>query len=128
MNENSPFLILEEACEEAIDWVTRRIGFAGLQVVRTFDLHTARHHADAALENCPCPYHGTDQCDCQMVVLLVYGRDRQPVSLVAHGHHGQTWFSVVDTPQQRADPHVEATIRRALAPINNGNRGVVRYE
>ena len=112
MSDSSPFLILEQPCDDAINWVARQIGNAGLQVVRTFDLHVARHtHA-----NCPCPHHGTDQCDCQMVVLLVYGSDRQPVSIVAHGHNGQTWFSVVDTPQQRADPRLEAAIRLALVP------------
>jgi hypothetical protein len=51
-----------------------------------------------------------------MVVLLVYASDRRPISLVAHGYNGQTWFSVVDTPQQRADPRLEAAIRRALTP------------
>src|SRR3972149_11902275 len=112
MSDSSPFLILEQPCDDAINWVARQIGNAGLQVVRTFDLHVARHtHA-----NCPCPHHGTDQCDCQMVVLLVYGSDRQPVSIVAHGHNGQTWFSVVDPPQQRADPRLEAAIRLALVP------------
>jgi hypothetical protein len=112
MSDSSPFLILEQPCDDAIDWVARQIGNAGLQVVRTFDLHVARH----AHTSCPCPHHGTDQCDCQMVVLLVYGSDRQPVSVVAHGHNGQTWFSVVDTPQQRADPRLEAAIRLALVP------------
>jgi len=112
MSDSTPFLILEQPCDNAIDWVTRQIRSVDLQVVRTFDLHVARHtHA-----NCPCPHHGTDQCDCQMVVLLVYGSDRQPVSIVAHGHNGQTWFSVVDTPQQRADPRLEAAIRLALVP------------
>jgi hypothetical protein len=112
MSDSSPFLILEQPCDDAIDWVARQMSNAGLQVVRTFDLHVARH----ALASCTCPHHGTDQCDCQMVVLLVYGREPQPVSMVAHGHNGQTWFSVVDTPQQRADPHLEATIRHALSP------------
>ena len=127
MNESPPFLILEQACEEAIEWVTRRIGYAGLQVVRTFDLHDTRSQAGATFASCPCPYHDTEQCDCQMVVLLVYSRDCQPVSLVAHGHHGQTWFSVVDTSQQRADPTVEVAIRKALAPINGESRGVVKH-
>jgi hypothetical protein len=49
-----------------------------------------------------------------MVVLLVYGDDYQPISLVAHCHDGITWFSLVDTPQQRADPRLERTIRQAL--------------
>lgn len=112
MSDSPPFLILEQPCDAAIDEVTKQISCAGLRVVRTFDLHDARH----AHANCPCPHHGTEQCDCQMVVLLVYAVDREPVSLVAHGYNGQTWFSVVDTPQQRANPRVEAAIRLALVP------------
>lgn len=112
MSDSSPFLILEQPCDDAIDWVARQISSADLHVVRTFDLQVARH----AQVDCPCPNHGTDQCDCQMVVFLVYGSERQPVSIVAHGHNGQTWFSVVDTPQQRADPRIEAAIRQALVP------------
>jgi len=116
MSDNSPFLILEQPCDAAIDWVVRQIGSAGLRVVRTFDLQVARCNQIDAHANCPCPHHGTDQCDCQMVVLLIYENDRQPLSIVAHGHDEQTWFSVVDTPQQRADPRLEANIRRALVP------------
>lgn len=112
MSESYPFLILEQPCDEAIAWITHQVNGAGLQIMRTFDLQAARHEP----ADCPCPHHGTDQCDCQMVVLLVYGDDHQPVSLVAHSHDGKTWFSLVDTPQQRADPRLEATIRQALAP------------
>jgi hypothetical protein len=111
MSDSSPFLILEQPCDEAIDWVTRQISTAGLRVVRTFDLQVARNDIHAS---CPCPHHGTEQCDCQMVVLLVYRDNHQPVSIVAHGHNGQTWFSVVDTPQQHADPLIESAIRLAL--------------
>ncbi len=119
MVEDSPLLILGQSCEAAIDWVVRQISKNGLQVVRTFDLQVARHdHID-----CPCPHHGTEQCDCQMVVLLVYASkghklyDRQPVSIVAHGYNGQTWFAIIDSPQQRADPEVEAAIRLAFGPF-----------
>ena len=106
------FLILEQPCDEAIAWVSRQVSGTGLQILRTFDLQLAR----IAHTECPCPHHGTDQCDCQMVVLLVYADNHQPISLVAHSHDGKTWFSLVDTPQQRADPRLEATIRQALAP------------
>jgi len=110
MSESDALLILEQACDEAIAWVSRQVRLAGLQLVRTFDLRTARQaHAD-----CPCPHHGTAQCDCQMVVLLVYGGDHRPISLVAHSHDGVTRLSLVDTPQQRADPRLEATILGAL--------------
>ena len=106
------FLSLEQPYDEVIAWAVSRISGAGLQVLRTFDLQDARHtHTE-----CPCPDHGTDRCDCQMVVLLVFADNSQPVSLVAHSHDGKTWFSLVDTPQQRADLYLETTIRRALAP------------
>jgi hypothetical protein len=124
MSDNFPFLILEQPCDDAIDWVAQQMISVGLRVVRTFDLHVARH----TQASCPCPHHGTEQCDCQMVVLLVYGGERQPISIVAHGYNGQTWFSVVDTPQQQADPRLEAAIRLALAPhismisLNQGNQ------
>lgn len=113
MSDAYPFLILEQPCNEATAWVIRQVSGAGLQVLRTFDLQDARHDP----MECPCPHHGTDQCDCQMVVLLIYGGDYQPVSLVAHSHDGKTWFSLVDTPQQRADPRMQRAILQALGPI-----------
>ena len=122
MSDSYPFLILEQPCDEAIAWVISQVSGAGLQVMRTFDLQAARHeHAD-----CPCPHHGTDQCDCQMVVLLVYGDDFQPASLVAHCHVGKTWFSLVDTPQQRADPCLERAIRQALPVGSSPALGQIR--
>jgi hypothetical protein len=112
MGDNDPFLILDQPCDTAIEGVIRQIGLTGLRVMRTFDSNIARH----AEARCACPHHGTDQCDCQMVVLLVYGGNRHPVSIVAHGHNGRTFFSMVDTAQQRADPRLEAAIRLALFP------------
>jgi len=128
MNANNPFLILEQPCDEAVSRVTNQMGSAGLQVVCTFDLHDARIQPGASQALCPCPHHGTEQCDCQMVILLVYGHGHHPVSLVAHTHNGQTWFSVVDTPQQRADPHIVAAIRLVSVPISDGNHGVMQHE
>jgi hypothetical protein len=110
MSAACPFLILEQPCNEATDWVIRQVSNAGLQVLRTFDLQDACHDP----VECACPHHGSDRCDCQMVVLLVYGGDYQPASLVAHSHHGKTWFSLVDTPQQRADPRLQIAIFQAL--------------
>jgi len=114
MSDNSPFLIIVQSYDEALDWVTCRLSSVGLHVMRTFDLQAARHiHA-----GCPCPHHGTEQCDCQMVVLLVYGGDNRPISMVAHSFDGRTWFSLVDTPQQRADPRLETAIIQALITQN----------
>ncbi len=112
MSNDNYFLMLDQPCEKAVEWVLERLSQASLSVLRTFDLQMARH----AHTVCPCPHHGTDHCDCQMVVLLVYQVNRLPITLIAHGYGQQTWFSVVDTPQQRVDPHIEAVIRRILAP------------
>ncbi len=111
MINTAPFLVLEQPYDQALDWVTRRIGSQGLQVVATFDLQVAREaHGD-----CPCPHHGTEACDCRLNVMLVYGIGSGPVSLIAHGYDGKTWFSLIDTPQQPADQDLEAMIRRTFA-------------
>jgi hypothetical protein len=114
MSDPRPFLMVEQSCNEAIAWVVQRAGEVGLQVVRTFDLQDARR--DPVV--CPCPTHGSDPCDCQMVVLLVYGDDIQPTSLVVHSRNGKTWFSMVDLPQQPADSHLEAALQQALSDDN----------
>jgi hypothetical protein len=104
------FFRMNQPWDVAIEWVVRQVSRAGLQVLRTFDLQLAR----LAHSECPCPLHGTQQCDCQMMVLLVYAEGYQPVSLVAHGHDGKTWLSLVDTAQQEADPRLEAAIMQAV--------------
>ncbi len=90
--------------------IKRRLSRAGLRALQTFDLHAARMGAHV----CACPHHGTEDCDCQMVVLLVYGSAGQPATLILHGKEGQTWLSIVDTPSQRAEPKLLAQIRTAL--------------
>ncbi len=115
MSDSGLFLKLDQPCEQAVAWLKEQVCMAGLSVMRTFDLQVARQ----AQSQCACPHHGTDQCDCQMVVLLVYQGDRQPVTLVVHGYNGQTEISVVDTPQQRADPALEAHIRQSLVAVRS---------
>jgi len=107
-----PSLILNKDCGQAVLWVSNHLRESGLQVVQTFDLNTAR--IDHSL--CSCPYHGTEQCDCQMVVLLVYEHGFSPASVVAHGHDGQTWFMLVESPQQETHTGLETVIQDALAP------------
>ncbi|MDK0575351.1 hypothetical protein P6P35_16025, partial [Clostridium perfringens] len=73
---------------------------AGLSAVQTFNLNAAR----LGLHNCCCPNHGTEACDCQMIVLLVYGEVHEPATLILHGNNGQTWISIADSASQRGDP------------------------
>jgi hypothetical protein len=51
-----------------------------------------------------------------MVVLLVYGADNRPATLVAHGHDSQTWLSLVETAEQRPSPPLKEAIEQALEP------------
>ena len=111
MNQSTHLLSLKLDSEEAVEKVIRRLSDDGLRVVRSFDLQTAR----SAHTNCECPYHGTGQCDCQMVVLLVYDQQGQPLTLVAHGQDGQTHFALVDTLHKHPDQHLKTTILQSLA-------------
>jgi hypothetical protein len=122
----SELLVLQQECDQATQIVSERLAGCGLQVVRSFDLRQAGKlpTIGAACTNeqlaltppvgCHCTYHGTEPCDCQMVVLLVYGPTAAPATLVAHGHDGLTWFTLVDTPEQRPSPTLVKSITAAL--------------
>lgn len=105
-----PFLMVENSFQETVRWAVERLSAAGLEVIETFNLKTAV----PALNACGCLHHGTDLCDCQMVVLLVYENGHPPTSVVLHGRDGQTRFSIVDSPQQRPDIRTETLIHNTL--------------
>ena len=105
-----PFLALDQTCDQVQAWVNHKLTSAGFRVVQTFDLQVAR----LAHSDCPCPYHGTADCNCQMVVLLIYGKQDDPVTLVIHGQDGRTWLSLAHPTGQRTNQHLESTIRCVL--------------
>ena len=107
-----PFLVLDQTCDQVLPCVNGQLTSAGLRVVQTFDLQIAR----LAHTDCPCPHHGTDDCNCQMVVLLVYRKQDDPVTLIIHGQDGRTWVSLGGPVGKRANQHLETAIRRALIP------------
>jgi uncharacterized Zn finger protein len=94
-----------------VDWFSTHVSEAGFQVMQTFDLQTAR----TGHSFCTCPHHGTGQCDCQMVVLLVFDSEYPPASVVAHGQDGQTWFMLVPSYQKKLDARYETRLQDALA-------------
>ena len=107
-----PFLVLDQTCHQVLAWVNQQLTSASLRVVQTFDLQVAR----LAHPDCPCPHHGTTDCSCQMVVLLVYRKQDDPATLVIHGQDGRTWVSLAGPVGKRANQHLETAIRRALIP------------
>jgi hypothetical protein len=102
--------ILPQNCEQATRQTEAALCHFGLRVVRSFDLR----QVDGLPDDCDCPYHGTGLCDCQMVVLLVYGEAATPATLVAHGRGGKTWLTLVDSPEQRPLPDLAQRITTAL--------------
>ena len=97
--------------------LTRR----GYYVIRSFDLRSAL----TAHSGCECPHHGTAKCNCQFVVLLVYGEAAEPVVLTTHSRDGQTEARIVHDATIIPDPRlaekviaalVEAAIMLSVAP------------
>lgn len=121
-----PFLVLDQTCDQVLAWVSQQLTSASFRVVQTFDLQVAR----LAHPDCPCPHHGTNDCNCQMVVLLVYGKQDDPATLVIHGQDGRSWVSLAGPVGKRFNQHLEVVVRRALIPhISNMPSSIeVAYE
>ncbi len=126
MSTLMPFLVLDQTCDQVLVWVSQQLTSASFRVVQTFDLRVAR----LAHPDCPCPHHGTDDCNCQMVVLLVYRKQDDPATLVIHGQDGRTWVSLAGPVGKRANQHLETAIRRAIIPhiSNVTSSSEVAYE
>jgi len=107
---NSPTLSIDSPCDEALQLTKKHLTEAGLRPVQTFDLQRAR----LIQHGCTCPNHGTADCDCQMIVLLVYGDVAEPATLILHGNDGKTRVSVTDDPLHHSDQELLARIRQVL--------------
>jgi hypothetical protein len=114
MNQTTPIQIISGDHQAIIKQTINSLDTAGLQVMCSFDLQVARE----SHTNCACPHHGTEQCSCQLVVLLVYQNGKQLVTLVVHGHDSDTELSIVESPNQQADPDLVATIRQVFTKNN----------
>ncbi len=112
MNSFSPFFTADRPYEQVLPWLKQRLSEAGLRVMPTFDLATAR--TGLGLDDCPCPNHGTQECDCEMIVLLVYKKSDGPATLILHGNNEQCWISLVNNAQQHPHPGVRSPIEQAL--------------
>ena len=92
----------------------------GFTAVQSFDLRSAL----SAHPGCGCPYHGTEQCTCQYVVLLVYpkaqGAQAGPIVLTLHAHDDLTQVALVEPafePAQSTNGEVLASERVMIALI-----------
>ena len=116
-----PFLILNQTCEQSQAWINEKLTHTGFRVVQTFDLYEARK----AHPNCPCPQHGTDDCNCQMVILLIYGDQGHPATLIIYGQDGRAWLSLAVPASGHGNQHLETVIRRTLTPHHSSTHSPV---
>ena len=112
MSAIMPLLVLDQTCEQVLAWINGKLTDAGFRLVKTFDLHVARY----AHLGCPCPQHGTDDCNCQMIVVLVYGNQGDPATLIIHGQEGRAWLSLAIPVDGHSNQHLEVAVRRILMP------------
>lgn len=113
MNSLISLLTADRSCENVLPRLQQLLTNSGLRFMQTFDLRDTK----LRIADCPCPHHGTDECDCQMIVLLVYSETIEPATLVLHGHDGQTCISLANSLSQRTDPALRASIMQALQTI-----------
>lgn len=109
-NWTIPLISLAENSEAAVSTVTGRLTASGLGVVRSFDLRSAC----AAYPNQACPHHGQSECDCQLVVLLVFDPLEQPASVILHTCNGETQVGLAASPIQQPSPRFEKRLRKIL--------------
>lgn len=110
MSQNTRLITLDLSCEEVIKQIRHRLAEYGVRTVRSFDLQSAC----ASYPDLTCPHHGDGPCDCQLVVLLAYGKGATPASLVVHSHRGQTEIDLVDSPNNRPPKELVRIIHLAF--------------
>lgn len=110
MSRETHFLTLNLDSKMAVERMLDRLSADGLRVMRSFDLQAAR----SAHVDCTCPHHGDEECDCQLVVLLVYEDQGSPLTLVAHSKDNKTHFALVDHPDGVQEGELKNKILRVL--------------
>ena len=112
MSSLMPFLVLDKTCDQTLSWVNEQLSSASLHTVQTFDLQVAR----LAHPECTCPHHGEAECNCQMVVLLVYRKQEDPATLIIHGQENKSWISLAAPVDRHNNQQLEIAIRHVLIP------------
>jgi hypothetical protein len=111
----SPFLSIDSSWEKALHSIQASLSQAGFSIVQTFNLHAAQRSSQGR----GCPTHGTETCDCQLVIFLVYGEPAEPATLMLHGNHAKTWLSIPESAPLVPNPGLIDAFRKALDPTNS---------
>lgn len=114
-----PLLVVDIQCSRLIEPIKSSLIVKGLWTFESFDLRSTR----AFHEGCSCPHHGTNECTCELVVLLVYHAVGEPISMVLDGRDDQTFVFVTgegkDAIPASAVEIIENSIRKAVYTLQN---------
>ena len=106
----SPFLSVNNSCDETLKWSKGKLVQMGLRPLQTFKLRPARTNPD----ECFCPNQEMGGCNCQLVVLLVYGDGNIPETLMLYGNGVKTWLSITDSLVQSTTDSLAEIIKDIL--------------
>lgn len=85
--------IIKLECDQVAQHLTKALVERGFSISRSFDLQSARDSLRNPTD-CSCPNHGTTQCACQYIVLLVRTKSGESIPLIVHGHDDRTILSL----------------------------------
>lgn len=105
--------VLNCSSEDAVQQLTEALKRHGLSVVRSFDLRVAMDSSGP----CECPYHGTTDCDCQFVVLLVYGSSIDPMTVTIHSNGPSTGIEVIEASPSLGGADLRERVEASLSDI-----------
>lgn len=90
-----PTLIVKARCSQYLAPLKKELSDAGYWAIQSFDLQNTRALHE---EGCTCTYHDTGHCTCEMVVLLIYPAEGEPVTLMLDGRDGFTFVYLMEEP------------------------------
>ena len=106
-----PLRVVDLRCSTFVEPLKKAFSDAGLWSFQSFDLQSTR----ALHEGCTCEYHGTNQCTCELVVLLVYRALGDPITLVLDGRDEKTYIFIVDDKGPSVRPATREMIERIIS-------------
>ena len=106
-------VVLNYPSEDTVRQLTEALKRRGLHVVRSFDLRLAMNSSGP----CDCPHHGTTDCDCQFVVLLVYGSLIDPITVTIHSNGPSTSVEVIETSPLVGGAELRERVQASLSDI-----------
>lgn len=106
-----PTLVINTRCPHYLEPLKKELVEAGFWAFQSFDLQSTRALHE---EGCTCPHHNTNQCTCEMVVLLVYPASGDPVTLMLDGRDNRTYVYLMDNSWSSAPATTLESITQVL--------------